>query len=82
VDGFVKVSVMTNLKHRVGKRLRKIRRNLDITQEQLAEAVGVTAESISNIERGKTAPSFETMEKIAEVLKVPVRDLFDFPEEK
>ena len=72
---------MTTLKHLVGKRVRKIRRNLDITQEQLAEAVGITSESISNIERGKTAPSFETLEKIAEVLQVQVKELFDFPEE-
>ena len=73
---------MTTLRHRLGKRLRQIRRYKDFTQEQLAESVGVTAESISNIERGKTAPSFETLEKLAEVLQIPVRDFFDFPEDK
>jgi len=56
--------------------LRKIRRQKDITQEQLAEAIGVTAEFISNMERGKSAPSFETLEKLVEVLQVPVEEFF------
>lgn len=67
---------MTTLRNRFGKRLRKIRRNKDLTQEQLAEAVGVSLDFISNIERGKSAPSFPTIEKLAEVLQVPIEDFF------
>ena len=44
-----------------------------ITQEPLADKTGETVESISNIERGIFGPKFETLEKIASVLKVPIR---------
>lgn len=67
---------MTTLRHRFGKRLRQIRRYKDLTQEQLAEAVGVTVEFISNIERGKSAPSFETIEKLTAALGVEVEEFF------
>ena len=71
---------MNTLRSRFGKRLRAIRRQKDLTQEQLAEAVGISIEFLSNLERGVNAPSFETLEKLADILQVPVRDLFDFPE--
>ncbi|MBK9715420.1 MAG: helix-turn-helix transcriptional regulator [Kouleothrix sp.] len=67
---------MSTLRTRFGKRLRKIRREKDITQEQLAEAISVTGEFISNLERGKSAPSFETVEKLAQALEVDVGEFF------
>lgn len=71
---------MSTLRYRFGKRLRFIRRQKDLTQEQLAEAVGISVEFLSNLERGINAPSFETLEKLAAVLAVPVQELFAFPE--
>lgn len=71
---------MGNLRTLFGKRLRQIRRYQDLTQEQLAEEVGVSVEFISNIERGINAPSFETLEKISLVLDLPVSDFFNFNE--
>ena len=69
---------MPNLRIAFGIKLRRLRRHLDLTQEQLAEALGISVEFVSNMERGVNAPSFETLEKIAITLHVPVRDLFDF----
>lgn len=71
---------MSTLRYRFGKRLRFIRRQKDLTQEQLAEAVGISVEFLSNLERGINGPSFETLEKLAGVLAVPVQELFAFPE--
>ena len=71
---------MSTLRYRFGKRLRFIRRQKDLTQEQLAEAVGISVEFLSNLERGINAPSFETLEKLAAVLAVSVQELFAFPE--
>ena len=71
---------MSTLRNRFGKRLRYIRRHKDLTQEQLAEAVGISIEFLSNLERGVNAPSFETLEKLATVLEVPVQTFFEFPE--
>ncbi len=73
---------MSDIKNKFGKRLRKLRRNSDITQEELAEKIGVSSNFISQLERGINAPSFEVLAKLAEVFQVPVRDLFDFPEDK
>lgn len=73
---------MAEVKIKFGKQLRKFRRNKDVTQEQLAELIGVSADFISQIERGLNSPSFETLLKLSEVLEVPLRDLFDFPEDK
>ena len=71
---------MSTLRNRFGKRLRYIRRHKDLTQEQLAEAVGISIEFLSNLERGVNAPSFETLEKLATILEVQVRAFFEFPE--
>jgi transcriptional regulator with XRE-family HTH domain len=40
--------------------------------------VGISVDVLSLIERGINAPSFEVLEQMAEGLKLPVRELFDF----
>ncbi len=72
---------MSDLKTRFGKKLRRIRRHRDLTQEQLSELADISVEFLSNIERGINAPSFSTIEKLAKVLGVAVHDLFDFRDE-
>jgi transcriptional regulator with XRE-family HTH domain len=69
---------MSNLKKDFGNKLRSVRLEKGITQEQLAAEVGITVESISNLERGLYGPKFENLEKIAESLNIPVKELFDF----
>jgi len=49
-----------------------------MTQEVLANEIGLTVESISNIERGIHGPKFDNLEKLADILGVPVRELFEF----
>ncbi|MDZ8106578.1 MAG: helix-turn-helix transcriptional regulator [Nostoc sp. DedQUE12a] len=71
---------MSNLRTRFGRKLRQIRRLKNLTQQQLAEATGISVEFLSNIERGINAPSFDTLEKLVEVLNVSYVELFDFQE--
>lgn len=71
---------MSTLRGLFGRRLRQLRRQKNITQERLAESIGVSVDLISNIERGVNSPSFETLEKLAETLEVPAKELFDFSE--
>lgn len=62
----------------MGNNLRKIRRLKDITQQELAEKVGVTREYISNIERGVVkAPSARIMLEIAKRLDTTVEKILD-----
>jgi transcriptional regulator with XRE-family HTH domain len=44
--------------------------------------IGVSTNFISQVERGVNAPSFDILQKLAEVLGVRVQEFFDFSEEK
>lgn len=48
----------------IGKKLRKHRLKLDITQAEMAERVGVCVSSISAYEKGRVKVSAEMFEKI------------------
>ncbi len=69
---------MSELKENFGSRLQTLRLEAKMTQEELADQVGVTIESISNIERGIFGPKFDNLEKIADALNISVKELFVF----
>ncbi len=69
---------MGTLKVQFGKRLKLLRKQSNLTQEQLAESTGLTIESISNIERGLFGPKFDNLEKIAAAIGVEAKELFEF----
>lgn len=69
---------MFTLKEKLGKRIQEIRKSKNITQEKLAEMIGLDTPNLSNIERGKRFVSSETLEKIIKSLDVKEKDLFDF----
>jgi transcriptional regulator with XRE-family HTH domain len=56
------------LKQAVGQSVRTARMACGLTQEDLAERINRTTETISNIERGKNPPSIETLREIAKTL--------------
>jgi len=67
-----------NIKKLLGKRLQEIRKNKKLTQEQVAEFVGIETSSISNIENGKYYPSAENLDKILKILNVRPSEIFSF----
>lgn len=69
------------LKRNIGQRVKAARLQKGLTQAELAEAIDKAFETISNIERGKTAPNFSTLSDIAEVLGIPLKEFFEFGEE-
>ncbi|MBL7181416.1 MAG: helix-turn-helix transcriptional regulator [Pseudomonadota bacterium] len=71
---------MDDLKIRFGMRLRMLRMQQQMTQEQLADAAKISVDFLSLIERGRNAPSFTNIEKLAKALNVPVQQLFNFEE--
>jgi len=77
---------MPTAKELLGLRIREVRKARQLSQEKLAEKVGVDPKQISRIEGGKSAPSLDTLEAIAAHLQVTIKDLFDFqhlvPEER
>jgi transcriptional regulator with XRE-family HTH domain len=68
-----------SLKARVGLRIREIRKQRGLTQETLAEKAERSVDGISALERGLVLPGFETLERLAEVLDVPLASFFDVP---
>jgi transcriptional regulator with XRE-family HTH domain len=61
----------------LGERIRRLRRDRQLTQLDLARQVGVTNGQISTIERGLSAPSIGTLRKISEALDVPLIEFFE-----
>jgi len=69
---------LATLRKKFGARLRQIRAQRRMTQEQFAETLEISVDFLSLIERGRNAPSFETLDKIAKRLRLSVADLFSF----
>jgi transcriptional regulator with XRE-family HTH domain len=67
-----------SLRRQFGIRLKALRLERKLTQEQFAELVGISVDFLSLIERGINAPSFEVLQRTAERLDLQVRELFDF----
>jgi putative transcriptional regulator len=53
----------------------------DLTQEQLAELVGVSRKTINTVEKGKFIPSTYLALKLARILNVPVEEIFQIVDE-
>ncbi|MDD5240685.1 MAG: helix-turn-helix transcriptional regulator [Sulfuricella sp.] len=66
-----------SLSKRLGGNIAVRRKALRLTQEQLAHRLEVEPETISRMERGMTAPSLKTLEKLGEILAVRMADLLD-----
>lgn len=49
-----------------------------MTQERFAEALDISVDFLSLLERGRNAPSFDTLERIAKRLRISVAELFMF----
>jgi len=69
-------------KSRISNNIRKLRFNNDeMTQQQLAEKVGVTRQTIIAMEQGKYSPSLELAFRIALVFGVPLEEVFSYDAE-
>ncbi len=60
----------------VENQLRDARLGKDLTQEALAQAIGVTRQTIIAIEKQKFIPSVKLALQLAQALRVPIEDLF------
>jgi transcriptional regulator with XRE-family HTH domain len=51
-----------------------------MTQEALAERIGISIDFLSLVERGRNSPSFDILEQFGRAFDLPVSDLFKFAE--
>lgn len=59
----------------LGRRIAEARRDVGLTQRDLADKVGVTAHAVSKWERGSACPDISILDEIACALHVSVSDL-------
>ena len=64
-----------------GKNLIQLRKMHQLTQEALAEQIGVTRQAIAKWEAGDSVPDLQTGQKLAEVLNVSLDELVSFETE-
>ncbi len=62
---------------KVGKKVRELRHQAQMTQREVAERSGLTVSYLSRLENDRITPSVRTLRKIADALEVPVSALFD-----
>ena len=67
---------------RLGESIRKLRKEAGFTQEQLAEALGVSASAVHKWESGKAAPELEMLVDIAEFFETSVDAMLNYGWEK
>ncbi len=60
----------------MGSKMRIERKKLGLTQEELAEKAGITANFLGHIERGTKKARLDTIERLANALGIPVGNLF------
>ena len=65
------------LGQQIGIRIKALREQKGLTQRELASLIQKSLESVSHFERGKVLTSLVTLERLAEIFEVPIRDFFD-----
>ncbi len=58
------------LNKEIGKRVQIARKNVDLTQENLAEKIKISPQFLSDIETGRSGMSFDTLLSLCDILKV------------
>ena len=66
----------------LGKKIKQLRFKASLTQEQLAESVGVSAQAVSKWENSAAMPDITLLPKLAEIFGVSIDDLFDLSVEQ
>lgn len=56
----------------IGRRIQRYRNKAGMTQEKLAEKIGITQKHLSRIENGYHTPQFDTVISLAKILDVPI----------
>jgi transcriptional regulator with XRE-family HTH domain len=67
-------------RHCLGKAVRFLRETKKLSQRELAGSSGIDATEISRLEKGKSNPTHETLQRLAKGLDVPCSQIFTLEE--
>ena len=62
----------------IGMRIKELRQKRGLTQDKLSHKVDIDPKHLSRIEVGRSFPSFDTLERMANALHVELRAFFEF----
>lgn len=71
------MAISNRFKMNVNKRIKSIREHSNKTQQQFADAIGISRSNLSQIEIGKIQPTLEVIKQIVKVFNVPYDQLLD-----
>ncbi len=61
----------------LGDRIKQIRKQQGLTQDQVAEAAGIDSKSLSRIECNRFNPAIDTLQALAVAMDIPIKEFFD-----
>ena len=71
-----------DIKHKVGQRIKELRKKLELSQEGLANEAEVDRTYVTDVENGRRNVSVEILERIIAALKVSFTEFFNSKEFK
>ena len=66
----------------INTRIKELRARYNLTQDELADQVGVTRQTMLYLEKGKYNPSLVLAYKVAKALNSTIEEVFEIDEEK
>ena len=76
------IASVTQVRKRLSANVKTGRKRLGLTQEKFAEMLGLSTQTVSDIEGGRTWVGDKALSKLADVLKVDISQLLAPPSEK
>lgn len=67
---------MSNINLVLGENIRRFRKKMKMTQEELADKIGVSFQAVSKWENAQSAPDISLLPLLAEVFGCTIDDLF------
>lgn len=64
------------IKNQIGRKIKSLRLENNLSQEKMAELVGLSREHISCLERGKNLITIDTLYKISSYFNINIKDFF------
>lgn len=70
---------MGNINIILGENIRQFRKTMNLTQEELADKLGVSFQAVSKWENAQSAPDISLLPLLAEIFRCTIDDLFFAP---
>lgn len=77
-SGYICFMEFDEYKLHLGRHIQQIRKSRNLTQEEVAELIGMDRVSIGYMEQGRRVPKLSTLYELAELYQIDMEDFFRF----